>query len=47
LPVEGGKWTQAERDKFLTAFEALLDFSYEIGESQPAADAGDDGGDDE
>lgn len=40
LPPEGGDWTQIERDKFVTAFEALLDFSFRI--SSPTETRGDD-----
>lgn len=32
LPKDGGYWTQARRDKFLTTLEAVLDYTYQIGE---------------
>lgn len=34
LPPEHGTWTQAERDKFESAFKALLDFSFTISEEK-------------
>lgn len=38
LPPEGGTWTQAEYDKFMQAFKALLAFSYTIAEAKPEID---------
>jgi hypothetical protein len=29
LPSDG-RWTQAQRDKFMTAFPVMLDFAFEI-----------------
>lgn len=37
LPVEGATWSQEQRDKFLTAFGHMIDFSYQIGD--PESDA--------
>lgn len=36
LPVDGQGWTQAQRDKFMTAFPVILDYSYPIVAAVPA-----------
>lgn len=40
LPPEQGSWTKAERDKFESAFKAMLDFCFIVAE-KPAQEAGD------
>lgn len=42
LPIESGEWTKAERAKFLKAFEAMLDYSFEVLERPLNASAQDD-----
>lgn len=42
LPPEHGSWTQAERDRFESAFKALLDFSFTISENTTSKEASDD-----
>ncbi len=32
LPADGGYWTQVRRDKFLTTLEAVLDYTFQVGE---------------
>ena len=32
LPKDGGMWTQNRRDKFLTTLEAVLDYTFKIGD---------------
>lgn len=43
LPVSG-QWTQAERDKFMTAFPVILDYSFEIVAEANLAVANENGG---
>ena len=47
LPPEGGSWTKGERDRFESAFGALLDFSFRIVPESEEATENDAGGDDE
>lgn len=37
LPPEGGDWTKAQRDKFITTFGAVLDFCFQIVERGSSA----------
>jgi hypothetical protein len=38
LPAEGRGWTQERRDKFVTTFEAVLDFCFSIEDEETVAD---------
>lgn len=38
LPADG-EWTQAERDRFVTTFKAVLDFCYQVREPQEEAES--------
>jgi Family of unknown function (DUF5343) len=40
-----GRWTQAQRDKFMTAFPVMLDFAFEIVSEAEPATADDENGD--
>lgn len=43
LPIETGIWTQDRRDKFVATFEAVLDYTFAIGElPAPQTDTGTD-----
>lgn len=39
LPDEGSVWSQHKRDKFVSTFETVLDFCFEIGEETDNTDA--------